>query len=442
MSREEPGASPLSIPLAVRAESECVHCGFCLPACPTYEALGTEMDSPRGRLHLMRALEEGRIGPSEPVVRHLDLCLGCRACETECPSGVPFGHRLEAAREKLRASPHRPAGVRALESMILNGVAAPAWTQRAGLGALSLLRTIGLTRLAGGPVGQALLPASLVAGARLVDSAAPGASGRPLSRVTPAEGVRRWRVGLLEGCVSRWMFGSVNEATVRLLAAAGCEVVVADGQGCCGALHAHSGDRQGARALARVNVAAFEAAGPFDAIVVNAAGCGSTMKDYGRLLAASPGEPDSDMPRRATEFSARVRDALEWLAEIGPPAPVREVRARVAYHDACHLAHAQAVRAQPRELLGRVPGLQLVPLADSDRCCGSAGIYNLLHPEEGALILEPKLRRLRESGADVVAAANPGCLMHIAAGARRAGLPLRVAHPLELLDEACREKPA
>jgi glycolate oxidase iron-sulfur subunit len=235
--------------------------------------------------------------------------------------------------------------------------------------------------------------------------------------------------------VSRWVAGSVNEAAARLLAASGVEVAAPAGQGCCGALHVHSGDREGARRLARANIAAFERAGPLDAIVVTSAGCGSAMKSYGALF-----EDDAAWRARAAAFAARVKDALELLAEVGLPPARRELRASVAYHDACHLAHAQGIRAQPRALLASVPGLTLVPLADADRCCGSAGIYNVLHPDVAAQILAAKIERLKASGATIAAAANPGCLLQIASGAREAGIPLRVAHPLELLDEATREE--
>jgi glycolate oxidase iron-sulfur subunit len=267
----------------------------------------------------------------------------------------------------------------------------------------------------------------------LADTGAP--SSAPLPAVTPARGTRRMRVALLTGCVARWMFPGVNAATVRLLSAAGCEVVVPPGQGCCGALHSHSGDADGARHLLRRNIEAFEAAGemagPVDAVVVNAAGCGSAMKECDRLLADEPAWAE-----RARALAARTRDALELLAESSDLPLTRPVEARVAYHDACHLAHGQGVRSGPRELLARIPGLSLVPLADADRCCGSAGIYNLLHPDAAASILEPKLARVADSGATVLAAANPGCLMQIAAGARAAGLDVRTAHPIELLDQA------
>jgi glycolate oxidase iron-sulfur subunit len=258
---------------------------------------------------------------------------------------------------------------------------------------------------------------------------------RSLPPLTPARGARGLRVGFLEGCVNRWIFGHVNEAAARLLAQSGCDVVAPAAQRCCGALHVHSGDLEGARRLARTNIEAFEAAGTLDAIVVTAAGCGSAMKEYGALF-----ENDPAWKTRAERFAAKVKDALELLAELGPLPIRREVRASLAYHDACHLAHAQRIRSQPRALLASVPGLELVPLAEADRCCGSAGIYNVLHPEVASVILQSKLERLRDSGASWVAAANPGCLLHIAAGARRAGSRIRAVHPLEVLDEACREE--
>jgi glycolate oxidase iron-sulfur subunit len=271
----------------------------------------------------------------------------------------------------------------------------------------------------------------LAAALSLLDAMSVNSASLPA--VTPAAGVRRRRAGILEGCVNRWVFGNVNAASARLLSHSGCEVVAPADQGCCGALHLHSGDLAGARRLARVNIAAFERAGPLDAIVVTAAGCGAAMKEYASLF-----HGDEAWEARAAAFAAKSRDALELIAEAGPPLPRRAVPLALAYHDACHLAHAQGVRSAPRELLASVPGLTLIPLAESDRCCGSAGIYNVLQPETANLILDRKIERLRESGADAVAAANPGCLLQIATGARRAGLGLRVAHPLEILDEATR----
>jgi glycolate oxidase iron-sulfur subunit len=381
------------------------------------------MDNPRGRLTLMRALNDGRLSVSKPLVRHLDLCLDCRACESACPSGVPYRRELEATRTRLHGTRRRPLKQRLVERAVLAGVSLPPRAQAALVGMGRAARRIGLLGLLArrkGPLGTA---AQLLA-------AQPEPVPEPASEPTRANGRR---VGLLAGCVARWLFGGVHAATVRLLDRAGCAVVVPAGQRCCGALHLHAGDRAGASRLARANIEAFERAGPLEAIVVNAAGCGSAMKDYPELFAGDPfWEP------RARRFAGAVRDALTLLDEIGLPEPRRPLPADVAYHDACHLAHAQGVREAPRSLLSAIPELRLVPLAEADRCCGSAGLYNLLHPHEGRAILQEKLAAVRDSGAGLVAAANPGCLLHIAAGARAAGLPLRAVHPLELLDEACR----
>ncbi len=417
---------------ALLSEPECVHCGFCLPACPTYDLLGTEMDSPRGRLHTMRALETGRVAPTESLVKHLDLCLLCHSCETACPSGVPFAQLMQETRETLVGKSVRPRSQRLLDRLITWAVALPPGVQRVGIVLLQLAERLGLgRRLAEAAQGSG--PRAAAAG--LLLSSPP--DGVSLPDITPAVGIRKQRVALLPGCVARWTFGRVNQQTASLLAAAGCEVVVPPASRCCGALHAHGGRTGEALALARRNIAAFEEVGELDAILVNAAGCGTALKDYGRLLADDP-----QWAARAKAFAARTFDALEYLgqqgAEGGPrlPTPLREVKQRVAYHDACHLAHGQGVRNAPRELLERIPGLELVPLADADRCCGSAGIYNLLHPTEASGILDPKLMRLAASGATIVAAANPGCLMQLAAGARRAGLAIETRHPIELLAEA------
>ena len=415
---------------------ECVHCGFCLPVCPTYDVLGTEMDNPRGRLYLMRALEEGRLAPTEPLVRHLDLCLGCRACESECPSGVPYGHHLEKARATLRTAAVRPRGQRIVESLLLRAVALPPSVQLVGAAVLTalhrVLRAVAETSAREGiaPRGGQREPLSrLRSGLRVIAAIEPRPASLPST--IDSRPKRGRRVGILEGCVNRCVFGHVNEAAARLLAASGCEVLAPAGQRCCGALHLHSGDLEGAKRLARRNIEAFERAGDLDAIAVAAAGCGSALKEYGSLF-----EDDHAWAERARRFSSKAKDALELLAELGLPRPRREVRVSVAYHDACHLAHAQGIRAQPRALLAAVPGLALVPLADADRCCGGAGIYNLLHPEVASAVLAAKLERIRASGAAIVAAANPGCLMQIAAGARQAGLSIRVLHPIEILDEA------
>ena len=423
------------------AVSECVHCGFCLPACPTYSALGTEMDNPRGRLALMAALEEGRLEPERSVIQHLDLCLGCRACETACPSGVRYGERLEHAREALHGTSSRPIAQRMLERAVLALAAAPPALQRLGLG---LLRRSGLARLAGGSFGARFLPAGIALGGRLMCSAsAPSAFAGLTTAATTTDAASgpgsaataapRRRVGLLAGCIGRWMQPQVDAATVAVLLRAGCEVVQPEGQRCCGALHRHAGDRRGAQALARATIAAFEPAGPLDAVVVNAAGCGAALKGYGELLADDP-----QWAERAARFALRVRDALEYVAAIGPPPMTRRIEARVACQDACHAAHVQKLGGLQARLLMAVPGLELVPIDGADRCCGSAGIYNLLHARVAGAILDGKLERWQRSGAQLVSAANTGCLLHIAAGAAARGVDMAAVHPIEILDAASR----
>ncbi len=373
------------------------------------------MDSPRGRLHTMRALEDGRVEPTEPVLRHLDLCLDCRACETACPSGVPFGRLLEETRARL--APSRRG--HPLERWIRRAVGLPAPVAALGAPLLGLAHRW----LASRPI-----PGLHPAGALL-------ASRRPvatrLPRSIPAVGETKARVGLLLGCVTRWVLGDVNAATARVLAAAGCEVVVVPGQGCCGALHLHGGDRAGARLLMGRNVRAFARAGTLDAIVVNAAGCGSAMKDAGRLLADDP-----ELAEPAARFADRTRDVLELLAQLGLPELAGRHEGSVTCHEACHLAHAQRCPDASAPLLTGVPGTTVLPLVDAERCCGSAGIYNLLQPEVADALRDRKLDRVEETGADVVTAANPGCLLHLAAGLRSRGAAVRVLHPVQILDEA------
>jgi glycolate oxidase iron-sulfur subunit len=427
----------------VLAVSECVHCGFCLPACPTYSVLGTEMDNPRGRLALMAALDEGRLQPERSLVQHLDLCLGCRACETACPSGVRYGERLEHAREALHGTSARPIAQRLLERAVLTLAAAQPALQRLGLG---LLRGTGLARLAGGPLGARVLPAGLSLGGRLMCSASgpsalaglttaattTDAASGPGSAI-PGAAASRQRVGLLAGCIGRWLQPQVDAATVAVLRRAGCEVVAPSGQRCCGALHLHAGDRRGAQALARATIAAFETVGPLEAIVVNAAGCGAAMKGYGALLADDP-----QWSERAARFALRVHDAIEYLAAIGPPPMTRRIEARIACQDACHAAHVQKLGGVQARLLAAVPGLEVVPLDGTDRCCGSAGIYNLLHARVAGAILDVKLERWQRSGVRLVTAANTGCLMHIAAGAAARGVDVAAVHPIEILEAASR----
>ncbi len=399
----------------------CVHCGICLPQCPTYRVLGEEMDSPRGRIYLMRAAAEGRAELTPGLARHLDLCLGCRACETACPSGVPFGQLLEATRSQLVGK-----RVRAPES----DHATLDWALRVFPHPERLAPLLWSLRLYQASGLQALVRASGLLAPfrklRAMEALLPTVpAGAPLPELIAARGALRGRAGLLTGCIQRLLFPGVNQATARLLTAAGWEVCVPRGQGCCGALHLHAGRLDEFRVMARELVRVFGQ--DVDVVVSNAAGCGSALKEYGHWL------PDDEAQR----FAGLVKDVTEVL--IDADLPFRELRERVTYHDACHLAHGQRVRAQPRELLRRIPGLSLVELKDSDLCCGSAGVYNLLEPEMAAELGRRKVERIRETGARIVVAGNPGCVMQIVQQAREAGLALEVLHPVELLARALRE---
>jgi len=428
----------------------CIHCGLCLTACPTYRELKIEPDSPRGRLYLMRGLAEGRIGPDEPLVRHLDQCLGCRACEPVCPAGVPYGRLLEETRGQLARrlpseGPLASLGRWALEHIIPDRKRAHFAADLLRLGQAApmaaLMRSPAVRRaLPGFAVrGWDMTPPIVPRGARDLASVAsslpPGASlesGAEALTFRPA-GPRRARVGFFSTCVMETMFPRVNQEAVRLLVLAGCEVVSPRRQSCCGALQAHAGLRRTARELARRNVGAF--GGALDFIVTDSAGCGAALREAGHLL------HDDPLAGRAAEFSGRVRDVSQVLAELGLPeatarpcSPDGSGRAlRVAYHDPCHLAHAQNVRREPRSLLARLPGVDLVDLADSDHCCGSAGVYNLTHPEMAEAQLSHKTDAIAAADPDVVVASNPGCMLHMARGARARGLKCRVVHLVEVL---------
>jgi glycolate oxidase iron-sulfur subunit len=411
------GAFDANEPPDLEGILDCVHCGICLPQCPTYRVLGQEMDSPRGRVYLMRAAREGRIGLTENFVLHMDRCLGCRACETACPAGVPFGRLLEETRGQIERNVPRPLGRRLLGRLALGVFPEP---RRLG-------RLLTLTRLYQRSGLQALVRGTRLLGPfpRLaaMERLLPALSSTPAPRL-PAEtlpaGAPLGTVALLEGCVQALLFPEVNRATVALLARAGYRVVVPEGQGCCGALHLHWGDRAGGRERARQNLGALAEA---DWIVTNAAGCGAALRDYGHLF------PDD--PRAAT-LAARVRDVTELLAEH-LPGPRRPLDLSVTYHEPCHLAHGQRVREAPRTVLRAIPGLRLVELAESDTCCGSAGVYNLLEPEIAGKLLARKLDRIAATGADVVASGNPGCLLQLRQGLAARGLTVRACHPVELL---------
>lgn len=410
-----------------RLLDDCVHCGFCLPACPTYTSWGEEMDSPRGRIHLMKA------PPTAATVAHFDRCLGCMACVTACPSGVKYDRLIEDTRAEIERSHRRTLADRAFRGMIFALFPYPRRLKLAMIGQLIYQRT-GLRWLARRLRLVRRLPRRL----RNLEALMPPVGVRALADHLPSQvaaaGERRMRVALLPGCVQRVYFPAVNQATLRVLAAEGCEVVIPDDLGCCGALSVHAGRADEARAMARAAIAALESAHA-DAIVVNAAGCGSSMKEWGHLLADDPA-----WAQRAAALAAKVNDISELLARLPPRAPRHPIAVRAAYHDACHLAHAQRIRAEPRALLRAIPGLTLVEL-DSDACCGSAGVHNLLEPESAREIGMRKVDSVLAAAPELLISANPGCTLQIQMLLRERGHDVRTAHPIEVLDAAIRGAP-
>jgi len=408
---------------------DCVHCGFCLPTCPTYVLWGEEMDSPRGRIHLMKQGVEGAPLTTE-MVRHFDLCLGCMACVTACPSGVKYGALIESTRQQVERRHTRSAADAALRRTIFSLFPYPA-RLRLARAALAAYERTGIRKIVEGTGLIERLPARLRALASLQPELHPV---EDVPAWTPARGEQRRRVGVLTGCVQRVFFSHVNAATCRVLSAEGCGVAAPTAQGCCGALSLHAGREAEAQAFARRTIDTFDAA-QVDAVVVNAAGCGSAMKEYGYLLRDDPAYAE-----RAAQFSARVRDLSEFIVEIGPQALGRRPipAARAAYQDACHLAHAQGIRRQPRELLRRIPGLDLRELSEPEICCGSAGIYNLVEPEPARELGDRKAGRVEAAGAELVITSNPGCLLQIRAALRRRGSAVRVVHIAEVLDASVR----
>ncbi|MFN0009215.1 MAG: (Fe-S)-binding protein [Planctomycetota bacterium] len=393
---------------------DCIHCGMCVTSCPTWKITGVESSSPRGRIHLMRAVAEGQLEPDKDYVEEMEFCLLCRHCESVCPSGVKFGAMMEIARDGISTRVGRPLRERFLR-----------W-----LGFRVLLFQPGLLRIA-----ATLVRFAQGAGLKLSAPAfPPAAERRPLPPLTPARGERIGSVAILEGCVMPLLYGRVNRATVDVLAQCGLDVRCPEPRGCCGSLHAHNGDLEGARTLAKRTIEAFESV-PGE-IVVNSAGCSAHMKDYAHLL-----EHDEAWKERAKKFVARVRDFSEYLASDRCRAKLLETRgpprtAVVAYDDPCHLCHGQGIRSPPRQLLDAIPGLRRVEMQGSESCCGSAGIYSLLRPSTAAEILDPKIRAFVESGASTLVTANPGCQMQWEAGFARAGVDARVVHLAEILRES------
>lgn len=413
---------------------DCVHCGFCLPTCPTYALWGEEMDSPRGRIYLMKLGTEGKANFSGNYVEHFDRCLGCMACVTACPSGVQYEKLIETTRAQIERHYSRSFADRMLRKLIfalfpypgrLRVMALPLWIyQRTGL--QKLLRSSGVMNL---------LPKQLSAMESLLPELSRDSLSRTMPLVVPAQGTRRLRVGLLLGCVQRVFFAQVNAATARVLAAEGCEVVIPQEQGCCGALMVHAGVEEQALAFARRTIDVFEQAG-VGVVVINAAGCGSSMKEYGYML-----RDDPKYAERAKAFSAKCKDISEILCELPSQAKRNPVPLRIAYHDACHLQHAQRVCKQPRDLLKEIPGLEVLEIPESALCCGSAGIYNLIEPGPAEQLGDRKVRNVLSTGAEMVISSNPGCLLQLRNGLGRARRPLPTRHIVELLDASIRGTP-
>lgn len=404
----------------------CVHCGLCLNACPTYRELGVEMDSPRGRIYQMVQVANGA-----PIIdayrEHIDLCLACRGCETACPSGVKYGRLIEAARADIEQHTKRPLSARIGRKLIFDYLLPSRTLLKLAGACLWLYQRSGMQRLVR---ASGILRGHL----RDIESLAPSVETpffyQNMGRVFAAQGERKHRVVLLSGCIANICFARLNEATVRVLQSNGCEVTVHEGQTCCGALHVHAGMRENARNLARKNIDALADAG-FDAILTNAAGCGSTLKEYDELL-----EHDPAYAERARRFAGLTKDVTEFLASIELNPRMGAVRGVVTYQDSCHLAHGQGIRSAPRELLRKVPGLTLKEMAMSDLCCGSAGIYNVLHTDMALALLKKKMWSVNGTGAARVITCNPGCMLQLRAGVERHGNGQRVSHVIEILDEA------
>ncbi|MFN7932798.1 MAG: heterodisulfide reductase-related iron-sulfur binding cluster [Bryobacteraceae bacterium] len=410
---------------------KCVHCGLCLNSCPTYRVLGLEMDSPRGRIYQMVQVHDGApISPS--YLEHLDLCLACRGCESACPSGVHYGRLIEDARAEIERKIERPLLTRAIRGFVFGNLLSSRLLLQLAARGLWIYRSLGLRSIASA-LGLFKAFPKLAELDQLSPEAEFPSFFEAYGKVFPAEGTKRFKVAMLGGCVANVSFARLNEATVRVLQKNGCEVHVPDAQTCCGALHQHAGIRTKARELARRNIDALLNGG-FHAIITNSAGCGSTLKEYGDLLEHEPA-----YAARAAEFAARVKDVNEFLASIELNPAMGKLDMTVTYQDSCHLAHGQKVKAAPRKLLRAVPGLQFREMPMADLCCGSAGIYNVIQNEMSMQILERKMDFANSVSTQVIATANTGCMIQLRAGVKRHGQGQRVAHVVEILDEAYRK---
>ena len=406
--------------------SQCVHCGLCLPNCPTYLLTGYEAESPRGRIHLIAALNEGRVEANDAYRQHLELCLVCRNCESVCPSGVHFGRIMEAGRAQLYERAALSIGERLFRRLAFNELLPHRWRLRGLFAALLIYQRSGLQRLAR---ASKLLPSALAEAEALLPGLA--APFSPQWDMYPAEGEVRYRVGLFTGCVMPFVYGPVHAATLRVLRHNGCEVHLPRQQVCCGALNIHGGEQEVTRELARQNLRAFLGRG-LDAIVVNSAGCGAIMKEYGELLSSS----------EATEFARLTRDVTEFLASIDLRPFRRPVHRTVTLQESCHLVHAQRIKNAPRALLAAIPGVELRDMAHPELCCGSAGLYMLSQREMSMQILDRKMAEIGSTGAHTIVTANPGCMMQLQRGVRRAALAADVKHVVELVDEGYGARPA
>ena len=415
--------------------SRCIHCGLCLNACPTYRLWHNEADSPRGRIRQMALIDQGRMELGEAFVTHIDRCLDCRACETACPSGVEYGKLVEQARAQIEKNYKRPRTSRAIRNFVYRRLLVEPkriarmarivrFYQRSGLEAIA--RGSGLLRLMGLQQRAALLPR--------IDREF---FYSRLGQTFPARGKRRARVAFFAGCVAQVTFTALNDATIRVLQANGCEVVVPAEQSCCGALAAHAGVRDVARGLARKNMEIFLRE-PFDAIITNAAGCGSTLKEYTHLFAdgAQAARERERSAGLAAEFVPKMKDVTEFLVELGLSAPLREMQLRVTYQDSCHLLHGQKIREAPRKLIRAVPGVEFVEMPLADQCCGSAGVYNVTETKTSMELLAEKMRHASSTKASVIVTANPGCILQLRAGAKLHATGQEVIHVVELLDRA------
>lgn len=407
---------------------QCIHCGMCLATCPTYALTLRERSSPRGRIRLIRAVAEGRLAASPVFAHEMFFCLDCRACETACPAGARYGKLVESARESILANRRQTSKLTALRLRLLSALfrkqARLRWLARL----IRLYQKSGLESLLRRTHALRLLSKKFDALIALTPHINAHFSTAMLPEILPAQGEQRYRVALLTGCVQDVAFAEVNRHTAEVLAYNGCEVWIPRGQSCCGSLHGHIGDRAAAQEFARRIMEIF-GQHEFDAVITNAAGCGSFMKDYATLC------NDGDQSA-AADFAGRVADIHEFLVRIGFRRPEHHVPARVTYHDACHLAHAQKITAAPREILKSIPGVEFVELGEANWCCGSAGVYNVVHTETAMQLLARKMEHVRKTGAAIVASANPGCSIQIAAGVRKYGLDMDVVHPISLLHAA------